>query len=29
MKPIGALKFEICEKQVTNRADWRPKIRDL
>ncbi|MFT9597100.1 hypothetical protein [Mesobacillus sp.] len=29
MKPIGALKFKICEKEVTNGADWRPKIQDL
>ena len=29
MKPIGALKFGICEKEVTNEADWRSKIQDL
>jgi hypothetical protein len=27
MKLIGALKFEILGKEVTNEADWHPKIQ--
>jgi hypothetical protein len=29
MEQIEALKIELEEKQVTNRADWRPKKRVL